>query len=129
MRLSQRSFETLGFGEEDDASGHLSAEGLAHADKFGAFTIYVATKDYESTVKDLLKPTHDSDLDESVEGPDSDGIYWTNTCYLKITPTDCSYSAAKRFGKNVLLRWQAGEEKQTDSTWDRLVSILTDVKP
>lgn len=126
----QASFpwERLDFGETATADdGSLSAEGLRLAERFGAFTIYVIKEgeDYDAEYAGLTAESDSDETDETVEGTDDNGVLWVRTCYSgSLADVPCAYSAVKRYGENVVLRWQAGEERDTDATFDRLNTVL-----
>jgi hypothetical protein len=131
-------YEPLSFPSLDGDYSKLSDEELRRAERYGEFTIWVvkADEDADKAIKKLLKADDTEDevlkADETVApGPDSEGIVWTRTCYTfkdsSELGTRCSYSASKRFAENVLLRWQGRERKETNATWDRLNTILSNL--
>lgn len=122
-------WEALGFEESTDEG--LTAEGQRLAERYGAFTIYVIREgeDFDAEVDNLSEPINDETTIETVEEPDADGIIWTYTCYRgELEDIPCAWRATKRYGENVLVNWQGGEEQETDATFARLNSILTDLQ-
>ncbi|MEA2155100.1 MAG: hypothetical protein QOE11_1240 [Solirubrobacteraceae bacterium] len=111
-------WDELGFPFHDVET----AEDRRLSDEFGVFTIYVLRRDFDANYKHLITPRSFDDLSRTAEPADPEGIVWTKTCGIKVT---CTYAATKRFGDSLVLDWQAGIEKRTTATWDRLAKILT----
>ena len=79
--------------------------------EYGTFSIYVLT-----SVDQGLDILTDDDKRKPIEA-DADGIYWK--------PNESgSWTATKVFAGNVVLVWQAGDEKRTDDRWDRLSAAI-----
>ena len=82
-----------------------------HYGEYGTYTIYVLTS-VDQGLDTLLTDEGGKKLEA-----DSEGIYWAQA-------DSGSWSAIKRFGNNVVLHWQASDEKRTDDRWDRLVPAI-----
>ena len=77
-------------------------------------------KDFDETFDGLLE---DDEGETTSKEPDENGVYWTEDCSLESSGVPCYFSGTKRYGKNVVLTWQA-DGQELDSTWDRLNTVL-----
>ena len=122
---STPSYDVLGPGDGSDEE-EFDAEDSRLADKFSAFTIYVVKgedgQSIEEETKDLLEPFEG----DSVEPKDeTTGIIWEESCD---PDAGCHWIAQKQYGPNVVLNWFGADSKgDTDSRWDRLDTVLTEV--
>lgn len=92
-------------------SGQADAVGT-QANRYGEFTIFVA-KD-AAAGRDLYV----KDLSGAPVRPDASGVYWR-----RIGGASGAWLAAKPF-RNVVLQWQAGEERRLGEQWTRLAAAL-----
>jgi hypothetical protein len=86
--------------------------------KYGHFDIYVVTP--AAKVRYLIG----ADPGEKVEGPDSNGTYWTHTCPPKFVGAPCYWLIQRRYGANVVLSWIGGAARKTDARFARLTNVL-----
>lgn len=122
--FSKEGVDELDLGGKDP-SGQLTEEGYRLGAEFGAFSIRVFEDPSEAEEDAEYISQDDKDQEVTASGePDENGIYWTKTCYLFLSPPDCSYSATKLYGSNVVLSWQGGGKQETDESWDRLNTSL-----
>jgi hypothetical protein len=99
----------------------LEAPGRSRlASKYGLFDVYVVTRNPEVGVRRLIGGAPG----EKVEGPDSDGTYWTHTCPPEFVHSPCFYLVQRRFGANVVLSWIGGAEHKTDARFTRVANAL-----
>lgn len=91
----------------------LNLPGTEHFDRFGAFSIYVV-KDRRARDR-LLRA---SDEQSTPLKPSSSGY-----AFRRNEGSD-SYSLLQRFGENIVLVRQAGEEQQVDDSYRRLAAAI-----
>jgi hypothetical protein len=91
---------------------------VTSTDEYGVFSIYVVNKNLDTSRATLL-----SDDNGNPIKPGAGGIFWQRLDNKTVTAT-------RQYGKNIFLVWYGSKIGETESTWDRLDSILTDlVKP
>lgn len=89
------------------------ADATIQQTRYGTFSIYVLDNDQQRSLYKL-------DSRGSAVRPDArSGIYWQQ---LSASPP--SWQASKPY-RNVVLQWQAGEARRTDSRWERLDAALS----
>jgi hypothetical protein len=89
------------------------ADATIQQTRYGTFSIYVLDNDQERSLYKL-------DSRGSAVRPDvRSGIYWQQ---LSASPP--SWQASKPY-RNVVLQWQAGDARRTDTRWDRLDAVLS----
>ena len=124
------TMEILDFGNGTDEE-EFDDEDSRLAGEFGAFSIYVVKRkaNLKKEVNSLLSDEDDDTADYTNEPVDeTTGIHWTRVDYRgDLADVEPAYFAYKVYGDNVVLSWVGDEDKATDTRWDRLNSILTDL--